>query len=160
MQIEKHKVVKFHYTLTDDEGELIDTSDGAEPLEYLHGVGGIIPGLERALHGKASGDHFKINVQPEDAYGEQSEELVHEVERSQFDGIDDLELGMQFQVDEGDEPMLVTVVEITDEKVTVDGNHELAGVSLNFEVTVGDIRDATPEEIEHGHVHGEECHEH
>lgn len=160
MQIAKHKVVKLHYTLTDDDGEVIDTSEGSEPLEYLHGVGGIIPGLEVVLEGKASGDQFKISVQPEDAYGDHDENLLHNVERSQFEGIEELEIGMQFQVDTDDGPMVVTVIEITDETVTVDGNHELAGVPLNFDVTVGEIRDATQEEIDHGHAHGEGCHEH
>ncbi|MEO8495319.1 MAG: peptidylprolyl isomerase [Planctomycetota bacterium] len=160
MQITKHKVVKIHYTLTDDDGELIDSSEGVEPLEYLHGVGGIVPGLEDVLEGKSVGDRIKVNVQPEDGYGEQDDDLLHDVERSQFEGVDDLELGMQFEVDTDDGPMLVTVVEITDETVTVDGNHELAGVALNFDVIVHEIRDATPEEIAHGHAHGEGCHEH
>ncbi len=160
MQIAKNKVVKIDYTLTDDDGEIIDTSEGHDPLEYLHGVGGIIPGLELALEGKAVGDAFKISVQPDDAYGEHDAGLMHEVDRSQFDGIDDLELGMQFQVDTDDGPMVVTVVDITDDKVTIDGNHELAGVPLNFDIAVRDIRDATQEEIDHGHAHGEGCHEH
>ena len=160
MQITKHKVVKIHYTLTDDDGEVIDSSEGGEPLAYLHGVGGIIPGLEEVLEGKSAGDQFKVSVQPEDAYGDHSEELLHEVERSHFEDIDELELGMQFQVDADDGPMMGTVVEITDDTVTVDGNHELAGIPLNFDVTVGDIRDATQEEIDHGHAHGESGHEH
>ena len=160
MQITKHKVVKIHYTLTDDDGEVIDSSEGGEPLEYLHGVGGIVPGLESVLEGKSVGDQIKVSVQPEDAYGEHNDDLLHEVERSHFEGIDDLELGMQFQVDTEGGPMVVTVVEITDENVTVDGNHELAGVPLNFDVTVREIRDAPPEEIDHGHAHGEGCHEH
>ena len=160
MQITKHKVVKIHYTLTDDDGEVLDTSEGREPLEYLHGVGGIVPGLESVLEGKSIGDQIKVSVPPEDAYGEHDENLLHEVERSRFEGIDDLELGMQFQVDTDNGPMVVTVVEITDENVTVDGNHELAGVLLNFDVTVRGIRDATPEEIAHGHAHGEGGHEH
>jgi FKBP-type peptidyl-prolyl cis-trans isomerase SlyD len=160
MQITKHKVVKIHYTLTDDDGDVIDSSEGGEPLVYLHGVGGIVPGLEDALEGKSVGDRIQVNVQPEDGYGEQDDDLLHEVDRSQFEEIDDLELGMQFQVDTDDGPMVVTVVEITDENVTVDGNHELAGVALNFDVTVREIRDATPDEIAHGHAHGEGCHEH
>ena len=160
MQITKHKVVKIHYTLTDDDGEVIDSSEGSEPLEYLHGVGGIIPGLESVLEGKSVGDQFNVSVQPEDAYGDHNEDLLHSVERSQFEGIDDLELGMQFQVDTDDGPMVVTVVEITDDKVTIDGNHELAGVPLNFDVTVRDVREATPEEIDHGHAHGDGGHEH
>ena len=160
MQVTKHKVVKIHYTLTDDEGEVIDTSEGGEPLEYLHGVGGIVPGLESVLEGKSVGDQINVSVQPEDAYGEHNEDLLHEVERSHFQDIDDLELGMQFRVETDDGPMVVTVVEITDEHVTIDGNHDLAGVPLNFDVTVREIRDATPEEIEHGHAHSEGGHEH
>ena len=116
--------------------------------------------MESVLEGKSVGDQFNVSVQPEDAYGDHNEDLLHSVERSQFEGIDDLELGMQFQVDTDDGPMVVTVVEITDDKVTIDGNHELAGVPLNFDVTVRDVREATPEEIDHGHAHGDGGHEH
>ena len=109
---------------------------------------------------KSVGDRIQVNVQPADGYGEQDAGLLHEVDRSHFEGIDELEIGMQFQVDSDDEPIVVTVVEITETNVTVDGNHELAGVPLHFDVTVHEIRDATPEEIAHGHSHGEGCHEH
>lgn len=163
MQITKHKVVSIDYTLTDDEGEVIDSSSGQEPLSYLHGEGTIIPGLETALEGRAAGDALKVSIPPEDGYGERNEQLQAEVARSHFDEFDDLELGMQFRVptDAGngqqEEYHVVTVVAIGDDTVTVDGNHALAGVTLNFDVTVRDVRDATAEEIDHGHAHGEGC---
>lgn len=160
MQVTKHKVVSFDYTLTDGDGELLDSSEGSEPLSYLHGVGGIIPGLERELEGKTSGEQLNVKVAPVDGYGERNEALQQTVSRDQFNGVDDLELGMQFRVDSNAGPMVVTVIEITDETVTVDGNHALAGVALNFDVTIREIRDATSEEIEHGHVHGPGGHEH
>ena len=156
MQIAKHKVVSIDYTLTDDEGALIDSSDGHEPLQYLHGVGGIIPGLEHALEGLSVGAEFAVVIAPADAYGELEEGMRSEVPRTHFDGVDDLELGMQFRVptDEGNH-QVVTVVEISDEVVTIDGNHPLAGVTLNFEVAVRDVRDATQDEIKQGHADAE-----
>jgi len=154
MQITKNKVAAIDYTLTDDAGEVLDTSDGQEPLWYLHGVGGIIPGLERELEGKEAGDSLKVAVAPADAYGVRDDALEQEVSRDQFEGADELELGMQFQVDSEAGPMVVTVVQIDDDVVTIDGNHPLAGESLNFDVTVREVRDATDDELSHGHVHG------
>jgi FKBP-type peptidyl-prolyl cis-trans isomerase SlyD len=156
MQITKHKVVSIDYTLTDDEGVLIDSSDGHEPLRYLHGVGGIIPGLEQALEDLSVGDEFAVVIAPADAYGELEDGMRSEVPRTQFDDVDDLELGMQFRVptDEGDH-QVVTVVEISDEAVTIDGNHPLAGATLHFEVTVRDVREATQDEIKQGYADNE-----
>lgn len=161
MQVAKHKVVAIDYTLTDDDGQTIDTSEGAEPLSYLHGEGNIIPGLESALEGKSTGDQFQVSIPPADGYGERNDDLRQVVARSHFSDIDDLEVGLQFRVPtDGDDTIVVTVVEIGDDEVTIDGNHDLAGVSLNFDITVRDIRDATSEEIEHGHAHGPGGHDH
>ena len=154
MQIAKNKVAAIDYTLTSDEGEVLDSSEGQEPLWYLHGVGGIIPGLERELEGKQAGDQLVVTVIPADGYGDRNDELEQEVSRDQFEGADELELGMQFQVESDAGPMVVTVVEIDDDVVTIDGNHPLAGEKLNFDVTVREVRDATDDELSHGHVHG------
>ena len=156
MQIAENTVVAIDYVLKDDEGQVLDSSEGREPLLYLHGAGQIIPGLERELDGKQVGDQLQVTVSPGDGYGERKDELRLDVARDQFDGIDDLELGMQFQVDSDDGPMVVTVVDISEEIVTVDGNHPLAGVQLNFTVTVREVREATAEELEHGHAHGDD----
>lgn len=159
MQIGKHSVVLFDYTLTDDNGTVLDSSEGKEPLMYLHGAGTIIPGLEEALDGRAQGDNFKVSVAPVDAYGERNDDLQAEVSRSHFEAVDDLELGMQFRVPKEDGGhQLVTVVDIADETVTIDANHPLAGVGLNFDVDVREVREATDEEIEHGHAHGPHGH--
>jgi FKBP-type peptidyl-prolyl cis-trans isomerase SlyD len=160
MKIADNYVVSIHYTLTDDEGEEIDSSEGQEPLAYLHGAGNVIAGLEEALSGKSVGDRFEVVIQPEEGYGDFDEDLVQSVPRDSFVDIDEIEPGMQFQTedDEGIE-MMVTVQEVTAEEVIVDGNHPLAGVVLHFDVTVIDIRAATEEELEHGHAHGEGGHD-
>lgn len=151
MQIAKHRVVSIDYTLTDVEGTVLDSSGGDEPLMYLHGVGQIIPGLENALEGQQAGDEVNVVVQPEDGYGPMQDGLRRAVSRSHFSEIDDLEEGMQFRVPtDGGEFRIVTVVEISDETVTIDGNHPLAGVTLNFEVAVRNVREASEAEIEQG----------
>ena len=160
MQIAENAVVTIDYTLTDDDGQVLDSSEGREPLLYLHGTGGIIPGLEQELDGKQVGDQLQVAVAPEDGYGERNEALRQDVERDQFAGIDDLDLGMQFRVDSDAGPMVVTVVEIAEGVVTIDGNHPLAGVNLNFAVTVREVRAATEEELAHGHTHGPCGHSH
>ncbi len=160
MQIAKDTVVSIDYTLTDDEGQVLDSSEGQTPLSYLHGSGEIIPGLERELDGKRVGDQLQIVVAPEDGYGERNDDLQQEVPREQFDEIEDLDLGMQFQVESSDGPLVITIVAIADDIVTVDGNHPLAGVNLNFDITVREVREATPEELAHGHVHGPDGHAH
>ena len=160
MRIAKNTVVAIDYTLTDDDGHVLDSSDGREPLSYLHGTGGIIPGLERELDGKQAGDELKVAVTPEDGYGQRNEALRQEVPRSQFDEVENLDVGMQFRVDSNAGPLVITVVEIVDDVVTVDGNHPLAGVNLNFAVTVREVRAATEEELAHGHAHGPGGHAH
>lgn len=153
-------VVSFHYTLTNGEGEVLDKSNG-EPLAYLHGHHNIIPGLEAQMTGKSVGDKFTVTVAPEDAYGEYLAEAVQEVPRANFQGVDNIQVGMQFQsqTDDG-HVMLVTVKEVNDEVVIVDGNHPLAGVTLTFDVEIAEVRPATADEIAHGHAHGVGGHHH
>lgn len=147
-------VVSINYKLTNNEGETLDSSEGNEPLSYLHGAGNIIPGLENALTGKTQGDSLQVKVGPEEAYGEVMPDLVQKVPMSMFQGVEELDVGMVFQTQSPDgQTHLVTVREIEGEEVTIDGNHPLAGQELNFDVTVEGVRDATAEEIEHGHVH-------
>jgi FKBP-type peptidyl-prolyl cis-trans isomerase SlyD len=160
MQVAKHAVVEIDYTLTDDDGNVLDTSKGGHPLAYLHGAGNLIPGLESALEGKSAGDSLQVSVPPERAYGKRDDALVQEVPRSQFGSVKDLSVGMQFQATSNAGTHIVRVVEITDAVVTVDANHELAGQNLNFDVNVVNVRKATPEELQHGHVHGPGCHHH
>ena len=153
-------VVKFNYTLTNDKGETLDQSQG-EPLAYLHGHHNIIPGLEKEMTGKKAGDKFKVTVKPEEAYGEYIAEAVQEVPRANFQGVDNIEVGMQFQsqTDDG-HVMLVTVKDVNDEVVVVDGNHPLAGVELTFDVEIVEVRAAIADEIAHGHAHGVGGHHH
>ncbi len=155
MPISKHDVVTMNYTLTDQEGRIIDTTEGGEPFSYLHGVGSIIPGLEQALEGKSPGDRVSVSIPPEQAYGERNEALIQVVPKDRFEGVDEVEVGMQFQTPtESGNVRIVTVIDVEGEDVTIDANHPLAGVTLNFDVTVLNVRPATPEEISHGHVHG------
>ncbi len=160
MKVAENTVVVIDYTLTDNDGSVIDSSEGAGPLSYLHGAGNIIPGLEEALMGKEAGEEVKASIEPAKAYGDRHEQLKQEVPRELFSGVDNVEVGMQFQSETEQGPVLVTVVEVKDETVTVDGNHPLAGVNLNFDVTIREVREASEEELEHGHVHGEGGHQH
>ncbi len=147
-------VVSIHYTLTDSEGAVIDSSEGAAPLNYLHGAGNIIPGLEKALVGKASGASLQVTVPAAEGYGEVLPELLQEVPLSAFQGIDSVEPGMAFEAQDAQgNGRRVVVKSVDEEVVVVDGNHPLAGVDLNFEVEIVGVRDATEEEIAHGHAH-------
>lgn len=160
MQIEENKVVKIEYTVKTEEGVLVDTSEGNEPLAYLHGHKNIIPGLENALVGKGTEDELSVTVTPDEAYGERHEQLIKEVPMQAFQGVDKVEPGMQFNAESPQGPQLITVTKVDGETVTVDGNHPLAGVTLNFDVKVVEVRDASEEELSHGHVHGAGGHEH
>jgi len=160
MQAVKEKVVSIHYTVKGADGEVIDSSEGRDPLVYLHGAQNIVPGLERALEGKAAGDDLAVTVAPEEAYGQLNESLIQPVPKAQFPEGVEPQIGMQFQAQSEAGPRLVRVVEIAEETVTLDGNHPLAGQTLNFDVSVVDVRDATPEELQHGHVHGPGGHQH
>jgi FKBP-type peptidyl-prolyl cis-trans isomerase SlyD len=160
MQISAQKVVQIHYTLTNDDGDVLDSSEGQEPLAYIHGQGNIIPGLEDALDGKSVGDKFSVSIAPEEGYGARDEHLIQAVPKSAFEGVDQIEPGMQFHAEAHDGAQLVTVLEVRDDEVILDGNHPMAGITLNFDVEVSDIRDATAEELDHGHVHGAGGHHH
>jgi len=153
MQVEKNKVVEIEYTLKDDEGQVLDTSEGRDPLSYIQGVGNLIPGVESALEGKSSGESVQITVPPETGYGVRDDSLVLSIERDKFSGIEDLKEGLRFRMDTPDGPMIFTVVQVEDDEVLVDGNHPLAGMTLNFDITIQSVRDATSEELDHGHVH-------
>ena len=158
MIIEKNKVVSIDYTLTLEDGKILDSSDGREPLTFIHGLGHIIPGLENALEGKITGDAFAVKIEPESAYGEYKDDLVQSIPRTYFEPGVEITPGMQFSSEESDG--YVTVIEVHNDKIVVDGNHPLAGLVLNFDVKVTSIRNASDEELEHGHVHGEGCHHH
>lgn len=149
------KVVSIHYTLADDEGSVLDSSSGGEPLAYLHGAGNIVPGLERELTGKHVGDAVKVRVPPEEGYGLHDPRGVRRAPRSAFPPGARVEAGMEFAVESDDGRVIpVWIAAVAADEVTVDFNHPLAGVALNFDVTVAAIRDATEEEIAHGHPHG------
>ncbi|MFQ5626477.1 MAG: peptidylprolyl isomerase [Methyloligellaceae bacterium] len=154
MNIADKCVVSFHYTLTNGDGEQLDSSSGKDPLKYLHGASNIVPGLEQALNGKKAGDALKVSVQPKDGYGEVNPEMVQIVPRSAFDGVDEIRPGMQFQAEGAQgQVQLITVEEVTDEGIKVNGNHPLAGQVLHFDVTIEDVREASEEELSHGHAH-------
>jgi FKBP-type peptidyl-prolyl cis-trans isomerase SlyD len=159
MQIADQCVASFHYTLTNDRGDVLDRSSD-EPLAYLHGGGNIIPGLEKALAGKQAGDKLEVTVQPAEGYGEKRQELIQQVPRQAFQGIDEIEPGMSFSAQSNAGPMRVTVTAVQGDQVTVDGNHPLAGETLHFAVEITEVRAASAEELEHGHVHGPGGHQH
>jgi FKBP-type peptidyl-prolyl cis-trans isomerase SlyD len=160
VNIEKNRVVTFHYTLRDGQGTVIDSSGGRAPLSYLHGKGNIIPGLEQALVGKVAGDKLDVTVQPEQGYGRRDERLVQIVARNLFGEVADLKPGMQVRASGPQGARLVNVVTVDRDFVTVDGNHPLAGRTLYFSVEVAEVRKATHEEVSHGHVHGPAGHAH
>ncbi|MBS1950948.1 MAG: FKBP-type peptidyl-prolyl cis-trans isomerase SlyD [Cytophagales bacterium] len=156
MHISKHKVAAIHYTLTDNSGKVIDSSKGNEPLHYIHGTGNLIVGMEEGLEGKKAGDKFNLKVSPEKGYGTKDSKMIQRVPRSAF-GKEEVKKGMQFHTNHG---QVVTVTDVGLNEVTVDANHPLAGIDLNFEVEVINVREATAEELDHGHVHGPGGHHH
>ncbi|HDZ09421.1 FKBP-type peptidyl-prolyl cis-trans isomerase [Pseudohongiella sp.] len=159
LMIGKNAVVSINYTLTNDAGEVMDTSEGREPLTYLHGANNLIPGLEKEMEGKASGQSFKVTIPPAEAYGESNPELVQTLSKEMFKGVDKVEPGMGFtaQGPQGEQHIVVTAVD--GDQVTIDANHPMAGKTLHFAVEIVNVRDASEEEIEHGHVHdGSESH--
>ena len=159
MTVENGKVVSFHYTLTNAQGDVLDQSQ-EHPMPYLHGAGNIIPGLEKELAGKKVGDKLTVNVPAAEAYGEYHEQLVNDVPREAFQGVDQIEPGMQFQANTSEGVQVITVKAVNGETVTVDANHPLAGQDLNFDVEIVEVREATEEESAHGHVHGVGGHHH
>jgi FKBP-type peptidyl-prolyl cis-trans isomerase SlyD len=160
MQIAKDKVVHIHYTLTDKEGQVLDSSKNADPLAYIHGIGALIPGLESELEGKETGDKLLAEIQPSDAYGEWDENKQHVISKAGFRGTEELKAGMRVQVDTGQGHAVAMVTRIDGEEVTLDLNHPLAGMTLHFDVEVMEVRDATESELDHGHVHGPGGHQH
>jgi FKBP-type peptidyl-prolyl cis-trans isomerase SlyD len=160
MQIESNSVVTLHYILKDNAGNIIDQSDDGSFL-YLHGAMNIIPGLENALTGKSAGDELSVTVSPEEGYGAKDPERIQEVPREMFENSEDIAVGTQFHAQSPDGgAIVVTVTEVKEDVVVIDGNHALAGVDLNFDVKVIDVRQASEEEIAHGHVHGPHGHHH
>ncbi|MFN4896618.1 MAG: peptidylprolyl isomerase [Pseudomonadota bacterium] len=157
----KDMVVTFHYTLRNEAGEILDSSSGAEPLSYLHGYRNIVPGLEKAMLGKAVGAQFKVTVEPAEGYGEREDEMVIQVPKKEWTLPDHVGAGevVELQSPEG-QVVPAVIVEIGSEVVVLDANHPLAGEQLFFEIELTDIRTATKEELEHGHVHGAGGHEH
>jgi FKBP-type peptidyl-prolyl cis-trans isomerase SlyD len=153
-------VVSVNYKLTDDAGKVLDSSDGTKPMVYLHGAGNIVPGLEKALVGKGAGDSLKVRVEPAEAYGEVVPDGIKTIERSAFEGVDVVEVGMAFdaQAPDGTEQHIV-VTKVEGDNVTIDINHPLAGVALNFDIKIVSVREATKEELDHGHTH-EDGHSH
>ena len=160
MQVQNDHVVSIDYTLKNDAGEVMDTSEQNGPLAYLHGHQNIIPGLEKALDDKSVGDSFTVSIEPAEAYGERDERMIQTVPRSMFQGVDEIEPGMRFQAQTEGGVTVVTIKEVDGDEITLDGNHELAGETLHFDVEVKDVRPASEEEMEHGHVHGPDGHEH
>jgi len=160
MKIADKHVVTLNYTLTDNDGEVIDQAQDSS-FAYLHGAQNIIPGLENALAGKQVGDKLTVKVAPEEGYGLRDDKRVEDVPREMFPEDQDIEPGMMFHAQgPNGETITVTVVEADDKNVKIDSNHALAGIDLNFDVEIMDVRDAEPVELEHGHVHGPEGHEH
>lgn len=153
MEIGNGSVVSMHYTLTDDDGNVLDSSAGREPLDYMQGVGNIIPGLEKQMEGKAIGDKFTAVITPEEGYGVRNDNLVQAIPMSNFQDAGQVQLGVQFQVQTQQGVRIATVTKIVDDSVTLDMNHPLADKTLHFDVEVMAIREATAEEKEHGHVH-------
>jgi FKBP-type peptidyl-prolyl cis-trans isomerase SlyD len=158
--IGENSVVSVNYKLTDDAGKVLDSSDGSKPMVYLHGTGNIVPGLEKALVGKGEGDSLKVRVEPAEAYGEVIPNGVKTIERAAFEGVDVVEAGMAFEAqapDGSSQHIMVTKVE--GDNVTIDINHPLAGVAMNFDIKILSVREPTKEELDHGHTH-EDGHAH
>ncbi len=160
MPIAQDSVVSIHYTLKDDAGETLDSSASGDPLTYLHGHGNLVAGLERALDGKSTGDKLAVKVAAADGYGEYDKQLVQKIPRRSLKGIANVSVGMRLHAQTEHGPRAVTVTQITGDMVTIDGNHPLAGQALNFDIEVTEVREATEEELSHGHVHGPGGHHH
>jgi len=160
MPVEQNSVVTLHYTLKDDAGETLDSSVSGDPLTYLHGHGNLVAGLERELAGKNVGDKLHVKVAAADGYGEYDKELVQKIPRRALKGISNVRVGMRLHAQTEHGPRAVTVTQILGDMVTIDANHPLAGQTLNFDIEITDLRAATEEELEHGHVHGPGGHHH
>ena len=148
MKIEKNKMVSIHYTLRDESGDVLDSSKDRDPLDYIQGAGQIIPGMEKALEGKEAGEEMSLVVEPEEGYGKRDESLVYKVPKEQFQGIDDIKVGMCFQVNPGDGPLLMSVSGVEEDEILLDGNHPLTDMVLSFEISIINVREATKEELD------------
>lgn len=152
--IDDKLVVSMHYKLTDDDGNVMDSSEGSEPMVYLHGAGNIVPGLEKPLTGKVAGDSLQVRVEPVDGYGEVMPDLIHVIEKEAFEDAEAVEPGMAFEAQAQDGSVQrIVVKKVEGDKVTIDANHPLAGVVLNFDIDIVGVREPTAEEVEHGHAH-------
>jgi FKBP-type peptidyl-prolyl cis-trans isomerase SlyD len=160
MQIADNTAVLIHYTLKNDAGEVLDSSEGEEALAYIHGQGDLVEGLEAALAGKTKGTKLSVKVSPAQGYGLREDDKVRVVPRAAFEDDSSIEPGMRFQTRTEEGVEIVTVTQVTLEEITIDANHPLAGETLNFEVEIVDVRKATPEELAHGHIHGAGGHHH
>lgn len=154
LMIGKNSVVSIHYTLKNEDGDVMDSSEGKPPLQYLHGNNNLIQGLEDELSGKTSGAKFDTTIPPENAYGERRDDFIQVINKDMFQGVESIEPGMTFVAQgEGGAQRQVRVTEVEGDDVTIDANHPMAGMTLHFEVEVVDVREGTEQEIEHGHVH-------
>ena len=160
MKIENDVVVSIHFGVAEVDGNALDSTENGAPLDYIQGAGYLVPGLEAELAGKEVGDKFDIKLEAKDAYGEFQEALVQQVPRNLFEGVDTIEVGMSFQADTDQGPRTVEVTEVTDEMVSIDANHPLAGMALQFVGEVVAVREATKDELAHGHVHHHDSHSH
>lgn len=160
MKIAKDTVVSLAYQVRTKDGVIVDEATAVAPLEYLHGAGDLIKGLENALDGRKIGDKFDVEIEANNAYGDYNENLVQNVPRDVFVGVDKLEVGMRFLADTEHGPVPVEITAIDGDTITIDGNHMLAGQDLKFNVEVVNVREATAEELTHGHVHGAHSHDH
>ena len=160
MQIANDTAVFMHYTLTNSAGDVIDSSAGSEPLAYIHGRGDIVVGLEKALTGHSAGDKFSVSVSPSEGYGVHRPDRVQAVPRSAFAPDAEIKPGMRFQAQGPDGGTVVTVIDVSDTEVTIDGNHPLAGEMLNFAIEIVNVRACTKDELTHGHIHGPGGHHH
>ena len=160
MEITADRVVTIHYTLKNDAGTVLDSSAGGEPLAYIQGHGNLVAGLEKALEGKQDGNALAVSVAPADGYGIRDEALIQRVPKRSLQGSGEIKKGMQFQARTDDGMRLFTVTAVMGDMVTLDGNHPLADQTLHFEIEIVEVREATTEELEHGHVHGAGGHHH
>lgn len=159
MQIAAQKVVSIEYTLKNDSGAILDSSEGRAPLTYIHGSGAIVPGLEQALEGKSAGDAVDVSLTPDQGYGQRDPRLIQNIPVRKLPDRK-AEAGMTFKVNTPEGPRLLVVNAVRGDYATVDANHPLAGMNLHFQVKVTDVRDATEQELQHGHVHGPHGHDH
>lgn len=160
MTVKKDKVVEMHYTLKNEAGGVIDSTKEQEPMPFLQGHGNIVPGLEKAIEGMKVGESCEVKVEPKEAYGEHHPEGIQEIPMAALQGIDNLTIGMELQSqDEQGNPFIVCVKEINKDTVIVDANHPLAGQTLHFNISIESVREASKEELEHGHIHahGSSC---